>query len=66
MKNLKIEVKLPDGKNLKIPIKCDGAFYFKDKNVYVFYEIKGYSTDTNSILSSIASFGGDCQDVIFL
>jgi len=55
-KNLKIEVKLPDGRKFEIPIKCDGAFYSKDKNVYVFYEVKGYGMDTNSILSAITSF----------
>jgi hypothetical protein len=56
VESLKIEVGLPNETKLELPIKCDGAFYFKDKNVYVFYEIKGYGIDINSILSAIASF----------
>jgi hypothetical protein len=42
-----------EGQQHKFQLKCDGAFTFGNK--YIFYEIKGYGDDTNSILSAITA-----------
>jgi len=41
------------GHDYQFQLKCDGAFSFNDR--YIFYEIKGYGDDTNSILSAITA-----------
>jgi hypothetical protein len=41
------------GHDYQFQIKCDGAFSYNDR--YIFYEIKGYGDDTNSILSAITA-----------
>ena len=50
-----IEIK---GQKYKFQVKCDGAFHFSDRksaSKYIFYELKGYGDDTNSILSAITA-----------
>lgn len=42
-----------EGQQHRFQIKCDGAFRFNNK--YIFYELKGYGDDTNSILSAITA-----------
>ncbi len=45
-----------DGESLSISLKCDGAFRYKSSkgnNKFIFYELKGYGKDTNSVFSAI-------------
>jgi len=55
---------LINNEEVEYEIKCDGAFSFENK--YIFYELKGYGMDTNSILSAITASNLVKEDTKYL